>query len=329
MDNRTVIFHQRPVGALRVEDFRVENRPRPVPQAGELLLQTLYLSMDPYLVLLMQGADRYGDNAPGNPMRSRAVSRVLASQDPAFAAGDVVLGFAPWAEFNAAKAADMIKLDPDLVPLPAYLGAVGHSGITAWAGIIDVAQAKAGETVVVSAASGAVGSVAGQIARILGCKVVGIAGGADKVRHVVDELKFDACIDYKQPGWVERLYAAVPQGIDVYFENVGGAMFDAVLGKLNKYSRIALCGLISGYQQKEPVTLHNFKALMEKTVTLRGFSVYDYTARRDEIIGQLAGWVNDGRLAHHETITHGIENAPTAMVAMLAGNKLGKQLIEV
>lgn len=329
MRNLCVIFDRRPDGAPRADDFHVEAREMPAEQDGTVLLQTLYLSIDPYMLLQMQAKGRYAGLAPGSPMHGRAVSRVLRSRSDAFKVGDHVIGYADWAEYNAAKPADLYKLDASRIPLPAFLGAVGHSGITAWAGICDVARPQPGETVVVSAASGAVGSVAGQIARIRGCRVVGIAGGPDKVRCVTGELGFDACIDYKQHGWVERLYAAVPDGIDVCFENVGGAILDAVLARLNQRARIALCGLVAQYVGGQAFSFQNFNALLSNAVTLKGFRVSDYLDRRDAILGELSGWVLDGRLSHREHIVSGIENAPAAFVAMLAGDKLGKQVVQV
>lgn len=329
MSNRRVIFVRRPERELRADDFRIEDAPMPVAQAGQVLLRTVYLSMDPYMLLQMQGSGRYGGQATGSPMHGRAVSRVVKSGSDRVAVGDHVLSYVDWAEHNVADPDTLIPLDATRVPLPAYLGAVGHSGITAWAGICDVARAQAGETVVVSAASGAVGSVAGQIARIRGCRVVGIAGGAQKARHVVEDLRFHACVDHRDPAWPDRLREAAPDGVDVYFENVGGAVLDAVLVQLNRHARIALCGLVAHYTGREPLALRHFRSLLEKAIRLEGFSVADYIHRRESIVDDLANWVAQGQLVHRETIVTGIDQAPAAMVRMLQGDKFGKQLVQV
>lgn len=330
MQARHIILRRRPEGLPSLDDLAIEDRAVPAPEDGQVQVRPLVLSIDPYMVMLMRGSGVYDPLPPGQPMRGRAVAEVVQSRAPGFEPGDVVLDFMSWAELVNVPAASLIRLDPDRVELGAYLGAAGHSGMTAWVGICHTAQVKAGETVLVSAASGAVGSAAGQIARLRGAtRVVGIAGGADKVRHVVEEMGFDACIDHRAPDWLAQLQRAVPDGVDVLFENVGGKLFDGALTVMKPRGRIALCGMVAGYDETEPLVLHHMQQFLQRSLTMTAFSIYHHAAQRAAIVDELAGWVREGRLKYAQTTVHGIEQAPAALMSLLAGNKVGKQLVQV
>lgn len=327
--NQRVVLDARPQTHATTEHFRIVTVAMPEPADGEVLLRTLFLSVDPYLLRVIKGIQTYAPVNPGDAMVGRAVSEVVASRDPGFAPGDCVLSYAPWQNYHVAKGKPLRKLDVAQVPASAYLGTLGHSALTAWGGLLDVGRPKPGETVVVSAAAGAVGSVAGQIARIKGCRVVGIAGGAAKCAHVVDFLRFDACVDYRSPTFAADLRAAVPSGIDVYFENVGGAAFDTVLSLLNHSARIPLCGLVAHYADNTPLTLHHWGQMLTQLVRMQAFRVSDYLPRYEEAMADIRRWYLEGSLRHHETIVQGIENAPAAFVDMLSGRNLGKQLVQL
>lgn len=331
-ESRRIVYTPRAPGSLETADFSLQSAAAPVRDGEQVLLQPLYLSIDPYMVRLLKGQGSYfGRVAPGAAMRGRSISRVLESDAPQLRAGQVVLGETEWADRCWAPAQALTAIDEDSgIALSAWLGVAGHSGITAWAGMVDVAAAAHGETVVVSAASGAVGSVAGQLARVRGCRVVGIAGGPDKARHVVEDLGFHACVDYKSADFAGQLAAALPHGADVLFENVGGAVFDAVLPHLKRYARIALCGLVSQYAgPAQPLTLQHFDQLLNQAVRLQAFRVYDYLPRRDQILAQLVSLIRSGELRYRETVAQGLEAAPAALVAMMAGRNLGKQLVRL
>ncbi len=310
--------------------FHIAETDMPRPADGEVLLKTLYLSCDPYMILQITGWGR--TSAPtevGRPMHGRAVSEVVESRNPGFKPGDTVLvPGSHWAQYTLSTGADLIKVDAKAIPASVYIGACGQPGITAWGGMADIGRPRPGETVVVSAAAGAVGSVAGQIARIKGARVVGIAGGADKCAHVVNDLGFAACVDYRAPDFADALAKQVPNGIDVYFENVGGKVLDTVLPHMNRLSRLPLCGLIAQYSTEE-VCFRNFNYLMDRAIRLSGFHTSDYVPRRTEIVGELVGWVKAGELRYRESIAIGIENAPKAFMALMGGEKIGKQLIKV
>lgn len=331
MNFRQVIYQPSSPGSTSAADFVLREAPARAPAEGEVLLQPLFLSTDPYLVRLLRGQGAYGKVPPGKPMRGRVVARVIASRHAELQEGVAVLAEADWAERVVAPAAGLIRLEElPGVPLSAYLGVLGSSGITAWGGLIDIARPEAGETVLVSAAAGAVGSVVGQLAKARGCRAVGIAGGADKVRHLVQDLGFDAAVDYKEGDFGARLAQALPQGADVYFENVGGQVFDTVLPHLNRYARIPLCGLASLYERPDdPVTLRNFACLLDRSVRLQAFRVTDYLPRRTEILDELTALVRSGRLRYHETLLDGLEQAPGALAALMQGRHLGKQLIRI
>lgn len=334
--NRRIVLNSRPVGAPVAANFRLEETAIPQPAQGELLLRTRYLSLDPYMRGRMSDAPSYA--APvgiGEPLVGGTVSRVEASRHPDYQAGDLVLAYAGWQDYALSDGSGLIKLDADMAQPSLALGVLGMPGFTAYMGLLDIGQPKAGETVVVAAASGAVGSVVGQIARLKGCRVVGIAGGREKCDYVVEALGFDACIDHRSADLPEALAAACPQGIDVYFESVGGAVFDAVLPLLNVKARVPLCGLIAHYNDTElpagPDRLGLLtRTLLVKRIKMQGFIIFDdYGARYSEFYSQMRSWLDDGAIRYREDIVDGLENAPRAFIGLLEGNNFGKLLVRV
>jgi NADPH-dependent curcumin reductase len=328
--NLQVTLASRPVGWVKESDLRIVESDIPKPAAGQVLVRNLYLSLDPYMRGRMNDGPSYAENVKvGQVMVGATVGEVIESNDPAFKLGDIVLGRFGWQQYGVSAGAALRKVDPKLAPISAYLGVLGMPGMTAWVGLVDICQPKQGETVIVSAAAGAVGSVVGQIAKIKGCRAVGIAGGNAKCEHVVNELGFDACVDYKAGNLMRDLAAATPKGIDIDFENVGGAILDAIALRLNPFARIALCGLISQYNEVRPRGMDNLVMLLINRVKLQGFIVSDYTARQGEAMADLARWVGEGRIKYRETIAEGLENAPRAFIAMLKGANFGKQLVKL
>ncbi|MBC7380867.1 MAG: NADP-dependent oxidoreductase [Burkholderiaceae bacterium] len=327
--NKQVVLASRPVTNATLDNFRIEDIAVPEPADGQVLLRTLYLSVDPYLLRVIKGVQTYAPINPGDALFGRAICEVVASRHPGFVPGDTVFLYARWQNYHTADGDSLKKVDTSLIPASAYLSVMGHSALTAWGGLLDVGRPKAGETVVVSAAAGAVGSVAGQIARIKGCRAVGIAGGQAKCDHVVNFLGFHACVDYRSPSFAADLRAAVPGGIDVYFENVGGVVFDTVLSMLNHGARVPLCGLVSHYNEDEPITLRHWGQMLTQLVRIQAFRVSDYLPQMDEAMADMKRWYLEGRLKYHESVTQGIENAPAAFVDMLTGRNLGKQLVRL
>jgi NADPH-dependent curcumin reductase CurA len=330
MKNRRIVLARRPHGWVQETDFRLVEEPLPEPNDGEALVHNRYLSLDPYMRMRMSDAPSYAPCVQlGEVMVGGTVGEVVSSRSPLLAPGDTVTGPLGWQLYGTAPASRLRRIDDPVAALPAYLGVLGMPGITAWVGLDLIGPLQPGQTVVVSAASGAVGSVVGQIARIRGCKAIGIAGGEQKCSHVERELGFDACVDYKAPALASRLRAAAPSGIDVYFENVGGPIFDTVLELLNPFARIALCGQVSQYNATDPYGVRNLRSLLVNRVLLRGFIVSDHMDLWPRAGAELTAWVRDGRLRHHETIAQGLENAPKAFIAMLKGDKLGKQVVKL
>jgi len=302
----------------------------PEPGDGEVLVRNRYLSLDPYMRMRMSDAPSYAPSvAIGEVMVGGTIGEVIASRSSLLAQGDVVMGPLGWQCYGVAPATRLRRIENPVAPLSAYLGVLGMPGITAWVGLELIGATVPGQALVVSAASGAVGSVAGQIGRIRGCSTIGIAGGAEKCRHVEGELGFDACIDYRETGLSDRLRTAAANGIDVYFDNVGGPIFDTVLPMLNPFARIALCGQVSQYNATELYGVRNLRSLLVNRVLLRGFIVSDHMDLWSRAIAELSGWVRDGELRYHETVAHGLDNAPKAFIAMLRGDKLGKQVVEL
>lgn len=328
--NIQVTLASRPVGWVKETDFRVVEREIPTLGAGQVLVKNLYLSLDPYMRGRMNDVQSYAPSVQiGQVMVGGTAGEVVESNNPKFKAGDSVVGYFGWQQYGVSTGAELQKVDPKLVPLSNYLGAVGMPGLTAWWGLLDIGAPKAGETVVVSAAAGAVGSVVGQIAKIKGCRAVGIAGGKAKCDLVVNEFGFDACVDYKGGNLAKDLRAAAPKGIDIYFENVGGDVLEAVALQLNPFARIPLCGLISQYNEVRPHGLNNLVMLLINRVKLQGFIVSDYANRSAKATEELAGWVREGKIKVRETIAHGIENAPRAFLGLLKGENIGKQLVKI
>ncbi|MDN4059843.1 NADP-dependent oxidoreductase [Massilia sp. YIM B02769] len=334
--NRALVLQQRPHGAPDASTFRMTESPVPQPQEGQVLLRTLYLSLDPYMRGRISAAKSYAASVEiGAVMVGGTVSRVEASRHPDFAAGQLVLGYSGWQDYALSDGAGLNKLDDDPRLASRALGVLGMPGFTAYMGLLDIGQPQPGETVVVAAASGAVGSLVGQIANIKGARAVGIAGGADKCRYVVDELGFDACIDHRAPDFAAQLAAACPDGIDVYFENVGGAVFDAVLPLLNTKARIPVCGLIADYNATglpdgpDRIGLLA-RTILTKRIRMQGFIIFDdYGSRYGEFHGQMRSWLQEGKIKFREDIVEGLENAPQAFIGLLEGKNFGKLIIHV
>ena len=326
--NLQILLDHRPEGWVEENNFRVNAAPMPQPAEGELLIKTRWLSLDPYMRSRMDEKS-YGDTvAVGGVMMGGTIGEVVESRNPKFKAGDVVVGYQGWQAYGISDGAGLYKVPPLGIPEQAFLGPVGMPGVTAWYGLLKIGAPREGETVVVSAASGAVGSVVGQLARIKGCRTVGIAGGKLKCDYVVNELKFDACVDYKEPDFYQHLKAATPKGIDINFENVGGEILDAVMRRLNIGARIPLCGLISGYNE-QPIPVRNPAALLSARARLEGFIISDHMALWPEAIRELGGHVAAGKIKYRETIVEGLENAPKAFIGLLKGENFGKQLVKV
>jgi NADPH-dependent curcumin reductase len=334
--NRRIVLDRRPVGAPTAADFRIDTGGVPQPGAGQLRLRTLFLSLDPYMRGRMSDAPSYA--APvgiGEVMVGGTVSVVDASTHPDFKPGDRVLGFSGWQDYAISDGSGLMRLPKDDPHPSRALGVLGMPGFTAYMGLLDIGQPQPGETVVVAAASGAVGSAVGQIAKLKGCRAVGIAGGEAKCRYVVEELGFDACIDHHGDELPARLAAACPDGIDVYFENVGGAVFDAVLPLLNARARIPLCGLIANYNDTAlppgPDRLGLLAGtLLRKRIRMQGFIIFeDYAPRYREFAAAMRAWVEEGKVKFREDIVDGLERAPEAFIGLLEGRNFGKLVIRV
>ena len=331
--NRQWILARRPQGTLRDGDLELREAPVPDLGEGQILIRTLYLSLDPTNRVWMNDMDTYLPAMQlGEPMRGLTMGVVEASTTDKFAAGDIVMpALGVWAEYTIADASAATPVATALgAPLPAYLSVLGMTGLTAYFGMTDIAKAKAGETAVISGAAGAVGSIAGQIGKILGLRVVGIAGSEEKCAWLTDELGFDGAINYKTDAVEARLAALCPEGVDVYFENVGGPILDAVLGQMNTFGRIAVCGLISGYNAEKPQPgPYRFGNIIMKRLTVQGFIILDYTARYGEGVMALAGWLNEGKLHYKVDIVDGLEQAPAALNKLFTGENKGKLMVRV
>ena len=328
--NRQIQLKSRPEGAPGLDNFELVERPVPEPGEGEVLMRTLYLSLDPYMRGRMSAAKSYAKPAAvGEPMVGGTVGEIVASRNPKFSAGDIVLGYGGWQEYALSSGTALRKLDPAAAPVSTALGVLGMPGMTAYVGLLEIGQPKPGETVVVAAASGAVGSVVGQFAKIKGCRAVGIAGGADKCRFVTGELGFDACVDHRAPDFARALEAACPKGIDVYFENVGGAVQQTVWPLLNDFARIPVCGLIAQYNSPTPMPGPDMFSVLRKRLMLRGFIVSDFAAKQGDFLREAGEWVRTGRLKYREDVADGLEKAPAAFLGLLQGKNFGKMLVRV
>ncbi len=334
--NRQIHLVSRPTGEPTVDNFRLVEAPLPAVQDGQVLVRNHYLSLDPYMRGRMSDAKSYADPQPlDQVMMGGTVGEVVESRNPAFKAGDQVVGMGGWQEYQLVDASQrgvLQKVDTTHIPLAAYLGAVGMPGVTAWFGLTQIINPKAGETVVVSAASGAVGGAVGQLAKARGARAVGIAGGPDKCRYVVEELGFDACIDYKEHRELKSLLAALkqacPQGIDGHFENVGGMILDAVMMRANAFSRIAMCGMISGYNG-EPIPMMAPQLILVNRMKIEGFIVSEHMQLWPEALKELGMMVATGKLKYRESIADGLAAAPEAFLGLLKGRNFGKQLVKL
>jgi NADPH-dependent curcumin reductase CurA len=326
---RRIVLAARPRGAVAPENFRLETVPVPRLADGQVLVRNHYLSLDPYMRGRMSKAASYAVSQPlDETMIGGTVGQVVASRNEFFAVGDYVNGMLGWAEMGVSDGVLLRKLDTTRIPLSAFLGVVGMPGMAAWYGFHQIMEAAAGETVVVSAASGAVGSVVGQLARLRGCRVVGIAGGAEKCAYVVDELGFDACIDYKAGKLEAELAAATPDGVDAIFENVGGACLDASLARTNAFARIALCGLIAGYNGAD-MPIKNSRLLLINRLSLRGFIITEHMEFWQQGLQELAVLVANRQIKYRESVADGLAAAPQAFMGLLNGRNFGKQLVKL
>ena len=330
MLNRQIQLKSRPAGMPTVDNFEAVDVAPPTLKDGEVLRRTIYLSLDPYMRGRMSEGPSYA--APVNlhdVMCGHTVSEVVESRNPQFKAGDVVAGYDGWQQYASSSGKELRKLDPGAAPISTAIGVLGMPGATAYVGLLDIGQPKPGETVVVSAASGAVGSIVGQLAKIKGCRAVGVAGSPDKCRYVVEELGFDACINYKTDDLVPALRAACPDGVDIYFENVGGAVFAAVLRVLNRGARIPLCGMISEYNTTKDPGGPNLRPLLVHRAMIKGFIVSDHGDRFPAFLQEVAPLVHDGRIKYREDIVDGLDAAPAALIGLFEGRNFGKMLVRV
>ncbi len=334
--NKQIHLVSRPTGEPTTSNFALIEAAVPELQEGQVLVKHHFMSLDPYMRGRMNDGKSYAVPQPLNTvMGGGTVGEVVDSKNPTYKAGDKVVGMGGWQQYsvvNANAPGALRKVDTAHIPLSAYLGSVGMPGVTAWYGLIKICTPKAGETIVVSAASGAVGSVVGQLAKSRGCRVVGVAGGADKCGYVVNELGFDACIDYKAHADAKSLYEALkeatPDGVDGYFDNVGGPVLDAVLSRMNAFGRMAICGMIAGYNG-EPIPLKQPQLILQSRLKVEGFIVSEHMEVWPEALKELGTLVATGKLKFRESVAHGIESAPEAFMGLLKGKNFGKQLVKL
>jgi NADPH-dependent curcumin reductase CurA len=326
--NRQWILRKRPVGDIKPADLELVESPIPVPGPGQILLRTVYLSLDPTNRIWMSDMEQYMPPVGlGEVMRAGTLGIVEQSNNPAYKPGDVVSGIGGWQEYAVADAAMPLPKGP--APLTAYMSVLGMTGATAYFGLLDIGKPKAGETVVVSAAAGAVGSIVGQIAKLKGCRVVGIAGSDEKCRHVVKDFGFDACINYKREDLATALKRECPNGIDVDFENAGGAILDAVIERINLKARIVLCGTISTYNDERGARGTVLTNILMKRASIEGFIILDYFPRLPEFQSEMAKWLAEGKIRYDVHLVNGIENALSALDLLFTGGNTGKLLVKV
>jgi NADPH-dependent curcumin reductase CurA len=326
---RQIVLASRPDRQVKPENFLLQTVPVPALKDGQVLVRNHYLSLDPYMRGRMDDVRSYAPpQALGHVMIGGTTGEVIESRSPALQAGDKVVGALGWSEMGVCDARALHKVDTTQVALSAYLGAAGMPGITAWYGLTQIMQPKEGETIAVSAAAGAVGSVVGQLAKLRGCRVIGIAGGPEKCAHVVRDLGFDACIDYKAGNLKNDLKAAAPKGIDALFENVGGEVFDACLARMNPFGRVALCGLVAGYEGR-PIPIHNTSVFLTMRLLMRAFIVSEHLEFWPPATAELVALVSAGKIKYRETIAEGLSAAPAAFIGLLHGQNVGKQLVRL
>ena len=328
--NKQVLLASRPQGAVTEDNFRIVEAPVGKPGPGEVLVKNEWLSLDPYMRGRMSDAKSYAKSTEiGEVMVGQTVGEVVESSDPNFKPGDKVLTPLGWQLYAIASAKELTRIDARRAPVSYYLGILGMPGITAWFGLFEIGQPKPGNTVVVSAASGAVGSIVGQLAKIKGCRVVGIAGGKTKCDYVVKDLGFDACIDYKAGNLLADLREHCPKGVDLDFENVGGVILDTVLRVMNLFSRIVVCGLIAEYSATEPYGYKSLRSVLVNRIRMQGMIFLDWKDRYGEALDGLSGYLAEGKLKYRESIVEGIDQAPKGLIALLKGDNFGKQLVKL
>ncbi|WP_107853231.1 NADP-dependent oxidoreductase [Oceanimonas marisflavi] len=336
MHNRQLTLASRPVGAPTAANFTLQQTAIPEPAQGQLLLRTVYLSLDPYMRGRMNDAKSYAAPvALGDPMVGGTVSRVQISRHPDYQPGDWVLSYSGWQDYALSDGERLIKLEPEQMSPSWALGVLGMPGFTAYMGLLDIGKPQAGETLVVAAATGAVGAMVAQIGKLKGCRVVAVAGGEEKCRYALNTLGVDACLDHKADDFAERLASACPDGIDIYYENVGGKVLDAVLPLLNTHARIPVCGLISQYNAtalpEGPDRLNQLMAtILIKRLTVKGFIIFDdYAHRYDEFVTDMSQWLREGKIHYREQLVDGLEQAPQAFIGLLQGENFGKLVVRV
>ena len=333
--NRQIVLAKRPTGKPESVNFRLEETSMPVPKDGQVLCKTIFLSLDPYMRGRMNAGKSYAPPVEiDEVMGGGTVGQVIESKNSEFRAGDFVFGYGGWQEFWVQQGKELKKVDSQIAPISTATGVLGMPGVTAYTGLLNIGQPKKGETVVVAAASGAVGSVVGQIAHIKGARAVGIAGSEEKCKFVTEELGFDACVNHNSPDFAEALKVACADGIDVYFENVGGKVFETVSQLFNDFARIPVCGIISAYNSTElppgpNLTPLLMRDILVKRLTYRGFIVWDYASQEKEALTELANWIKEGKLHYREDIVDGLENAPEAFIGLLEGKNFGKLVIRI
>jgi len=324
-----IVLASRPSGAVEASNFRLETAEIPALADGQVLVRVHYLSLDPYMRGRMSDAKSYAaPQALNETMIGGTVGEIVESRNPKFAVGEMVVGMFGWAEMGVSDGAGLRKVDTTHIPASAYLGVVGMPGMTAWYGVNRIIEPKAGETIVVSAASGAVGATVGQLAKLAGARAVGIAGGKEKCGFVVNELGFDACIDYRAGNLDADLAAVTPDGVDGIFENVGGTVFDAALARTNAFARVALCGMAAGYNG-EDIPIRNARMLLTNRVSLRGFIVTEQLELWPQGLSELGRLVAGGKMKYRESVAQGLASAPEALMGLLKGKNFGKQLVKI
>jgi len=333
--NQRILLASRPHGAPTPDNFKLDEADIPIPGPGEILLRILYLSLDPYMRGRMDDAASYAAPVPlGGVMEGGTVAQIVTSNHPGYTAGEFVLSHSGWQSYALSDGAGLRKLDPSSAPLPTALGILGMPGFTAYAGLLSIGKPQPGETVVVAAATGPVGATVAQIAKLKGARAVGIAGGPEKCAYLRDELKLDAVVDHRSPTLPADLAAACPNGIDVYFENVSGPVWDAVFPLLNQYARIPVCGLIANYNSTGPAPGPDrlpglMRKILTKSLTIRGFIQFEFAAQRPDFYRDMTSWISTGAIKYREHITPGLTNAPNALIGLLQGQNFGKLIIHV
>lgn len=329
--NRSILLVSRPNGMPKQENFKLITNPIPEVKEGEILIRTIYLSVDPYMRGRMRGIKTYVEPFELNEVLiGGVVGEVIESRNSRFRVGEIIEGRLSWADYSISDGVNVRKVNPELASISTALGVLGMPGLTAYFGLLDIGKPKKGETVVISGAAGAVGTVVGQIAKINGCRVVGITGSEEKKRYLEDKLEFDVAINYNAENVLEDLRTACPDGVDIYFDNVGGEISDAVMTLINFQSRIVLCGQISLYNKEKSEKGPRIQgSLIHHSALMKGFIVGDYANRHHEGLEQLGKWVNEGKLKYHENIVKGLENAPRAFMGLFEGENIGKQLVKL